>query len=143
MAPTKQNTNRQYPLLEKAPEKPKPHKHRQLGAATIGLIIGVAGLAAGRLGYLYPHFDVFSEFSVQSIALVLAFTFAVFMPRYKALIGIVLTLFLIVIYGIWPHVVSVPLQQGPYALAPAERALRVAHFNTFLRNKNIDAIDPT
>jgi len=136
-----QSTDQKPDVTPSEPLTPaKVVKHKQWGGASAGLALGVLGLAAGRLGYLYPHFDVFSQFSAQCIALVVAFSFAVFVPKYKTLFGVVGTLLLLLMYSVWPHVVSTPLQTGPYALAPGEHALRVAHFNTFMRNKNAVAI---
>lgn len=115
-------------------------RHRQWGAATVGLMLGVAGLLAGRLGYLYPHLDVFAQFSTQALALTVAFAFAVFMPRFKAQVGLVLTLILLLAYGAWPHIASRNLQQPPYALLQGERELRMGHFNTYTYNLDDAAV---
>ncbi len=106
-----------------------------------GLLFGVSGLVAGRLGQLYPHFDVFSQFGLQFSCICVAFIFAVFLPRFKTLAGIALSIALFALYGAWPHMVSGSLQaKGPYKLTEGEQVLRVGHFNTFKNNFNVDAI---
>ncbi len=114
-------------------------RHRQWGGAFLGLLLGVGGLAAGRLGHLYPHFDVFSQFGLQFVAISISFSLAVFFPRYKGLVGSVLTVTILAVYGAWPHMVSSQLQ-ATYAEIAGERNLRVAHFNTFKNNDDYDAI---
>jgi endonuclease/exonuclease/phosphatase (EEP) superfamily protein YafD len=123
-------------------DKPLPRKlrHKQWSGAMLGLLIGVGGLVAGRLGHLYPHFDVFAQLGAQFVAMVIAFSIALFMVRYKGLIGVVLTTAMLIAYGAWPHLASAHLQQGPYILSAGERVLRVAHFNTYTNNGNSQAI---
>jgi endonuclease/exonuclease/phosphatase (EEP) superfamily protein YafD len=124
-----------------APSKPPRIRHRQWGGATLGLLLGIGGLVGGRLGHLYPHFDVFAQFGAQFIALAASFTVAVLLfSRFKALIGMALTLALLAGYGAWPHLVSATLQAGPFQLAPGEQVLRVGHFNTFKNNADYDTI---
>lgn len=106
----------------------------------LGLLAAMGGLAGGRLGQLYPAFDVFAQFSAQFIFAVFGFSIATFMPRYKALIGIVLTILFCVGYGAWPIYFSGDVTNGPFPMAPGERAIKVGHFNTFVRNKDFAAL---
>jgi endonuclease/exonuclease/phosphatase (EEP) superfamily protein YafD len=115
-------------------EKPKKVRHRQWFGAFFWLFAAIAGLAAGRLGQLYPAFDVFSQFTLQFMAMAVAFAIAMVFKRFKSLIGIGLTLAFFVGYGLWPHFVSTPLQQTGFTLAPTEKALRVVHYNTYKNN---------
>ena len=120
--------------------KLKPRiRHREWGGAFFGLLFGLVGLAAGRLGQLYPAFDVFSQFGAQFIAIVFAFAFATFMPRFKAFIGIILSILLVLIYGAWPIYFSGDVTKGPFMLSTGEKVIRVAHFNTYIPNKNFAA----
>jgi endonuclease/exonuclease/phosphatase (EEP) superfamily protein YafD len=119
---------------------PKIPRHRQWGGVGFWLLVSIGGLIAGRLGHLYPRFDVFAQLAVQFIAMALAFTFAAFFPRYKALLGMAFTAALLAAYGAWPHFVSQPLQQAPYQMAAGEKLLRLAHFNTYKNNNDYDAI---
>ena len=115
-------------------------RHREWGSAWFFMLIGVGGLAAGRLGHLYPHFDVFSQFGAQFVALVAAFAVSLFFARFKTLIGLAIWCGLLAAYSAWPHIVSAKLQQGPYPLQKGELSLRVAHFNTFKNNDDYGAI---
>jgi endonuclease/exonuclease/phosphatase (EEP) superfamily protein YafD len=121
-------------------EKPKRKRHRQWGGAVAFLLIGIGGLVAGRLGQLYPHFDVFSQFGLQFCAMVFAFAVALFMSRYKTLFGLSLFVLLLAAYGAWPHMISSQLQKPPYILAAGEKLLRVAHFNTYKNNADYAVI---
>ena len=118
----------------------KPKRHRQWGGALIGLLLGISGLIAGRLGQLYPAFDVFAQFGAQFIFLVFAFAIATFMPRFKGLIGIILAIIFCVVYGAWPIYQSSDVTKGPFPMVNGERAIRVAHFNTYYANKNLEAV---
>jgi endonuclease/exonuclease/phosphatase (EEP) superfamily protein YafD len=115
-------------------------KHRQWGASGFAMLLGIAGLIAGRLGHLYPHFDVFAQFGAQFIAVILAFAGAMLFGRYKALMGCAATALLLALYGAWPHIVSSPLDNGPFVLQQGEKQLRIAHFNTFAGNLDSLAI---
>ncbi len=119
--------------------QPRRRKHRQWGGAFLGLLFGMGGLALGRLGQLYPAFDVFAQFSAQFIFVVFAFSFATFMPKYKALIGVVLFIMMCVAYGAWPIYFSGEVTKGPFPMAAGERAFKVAHFNTFVLNHDLAA----
>jgi endonuclease/exonuclease/phosphatase (EEP) superfamily protein YafD len=121
-------------------EKRKPLRHRQRGQALFWFAVALAILGAGRLGHLYPHFDVFSQFSFQAGAMALAFALALLFGRYKVIWGKALTILFLAGYSIWPHMVSAKLQQGPYPLAPDEKLLRIVHFNTYKNNVDYNAI---
>jgi endonuclease/exonuclease/phosphatase (EEP) superfamily protein YafD len=118
----------------------KKPKHRQWSGAVLGLIFGMGGLVAGRLGHLYPHFDVFAQFGLQFLVVTISFVFALFFSKYKALVGIVFTIGLLALYSAWPHMVSSELQSKDFQLSAGETALRVGHFNTYKNNVNFDAI---
>ncbi len=120
--------------------KPKKLRHRQWGGVAFWLLVSIGGLIGGRLGHLYPHFDVFAQFGMQFIALAFSFTCAILFTRYKTMFGMALTIGLLVAYGAWPHLISTPLQRGPYQLVAGEKLLRVAHFNSYKNNENYAAI---
>lgn len=120
--------------------KPAKPRHRQWSGVVLALLIGIGGLAAGRLGHLYPHFDVFSQFGLQFLTICVAFICAVFFSRFKTLVGLVFTVGLLALYSAWPHIVSRDLQPRDFKLAAGERTLRVAHFNTFKNNLDYDAV---
>jgi endonuclease/exonuclease/phosphatase (EEP) superfamily protein YafD len=120
--------------------KPKTFRHRQWGGASFWLLFAIGGLVAGRLGQLYPRFDVFSQFSAQFIAMAIGFSCAMLFSRYKTFVGTAITAALLAAYGAWPHLVSTPLQQGPYQMVTGETLLRVAHFNTYKNNSDTKAI---
>jgi endonuclease/exonuclease/phosphatase (EEP) superfamily protein YafD len=132
------NQNTPQPLNDNV--KPTKLKHRQWGTATFGLLAGIAGLVAGRLGHLYPHFDVFAQFGAQFIMGTLAFAFGMMFTRFKTTIGIATTLALLAAYGAWPHLTSASLTNGPFILQTGEKQLRIAHFNTWAENTNYKAI---
>ena len=132
-------TNRLPPASQDT-GKPAKQRHRQWLGVGFWLLVSVGGLVAGRLGHIYARFDVFSQFAVQFIALAAAFTVASFFSRFKTLYGLAMTAALLAAYGAWPHVVSKPLQQGPYQLLANEKLLRVAHFNSYKNNFDYGAI---
>jgi endonuclease/exonuclease/phosphatase (EEP) superfamily protein YafD len=122
------------------PPNKKKLRHRQWGAAVLGLLAAIAGLIAGKLGQLYPDFDVFSQLGIQFCAMALGFSVAMLFSRFKALFGIAFTIMLLVAYGAWPHLVSSKLQTGPYPVSPDEKLLKIAHFNTYKNNADYTAI---
>ncbi len=69
----------------------------------LGLSIGIAGLAAARLGQLWVGFDVFSQFTPQFMFLVVAFALGFFMPHGKVLTAVVLLIAMVVGYSVWPY----------------------------------------
>lgn len=127
------------------PEAPKPPKkrkrNREWGGALIGLLAGVTGVLAGRLGHIWPAFDVFAQFTPQFFFLTGSFVLATFLPRQKAFFGLVLTAVLCVGYGLWAQATVGPIPKGPWELNPGERALRVAHFNLFFHNQDLAAME--
>jgi endonuclease/exonuclease/phosphatase (EEP) superfamily protein YafD len=132
-------------LILVKPETAKPPKKRkrnvEWGGALIGLLAGVCGLLAGRLGQIWVAFDVFAQFTAQFLFLTGAFVVATFMPKRKAFIGLVLSALFCLGYGLWAQSTVGPPQGGPWTLNPGERAIRAAHFNMFFRNNDFDAIE--
>jgi endonuclease/exonuclease/phosphatase (EEP) superfamily protein YafD len=125
----------------KPPEPKKRKRNIQWGGALIGLLTGVAGILAGRLGHIWPAFDVFSQFTPQFFILTGAFSLAVFMPRHKAFAGLLLTTLCCLIYGLLSVATIGAIPKGPWDLNPGERAVRVAHFNLFQNNTDLAAIE--
>lgn len=130
-------------LVKPEPEKPPRKRKRNVewGGALIGLLAGVGGVLAGRLGQIWPDFDVFAQFTAQFFFLTVSFVVATFIPRRKAFVGMVLTVLLCLGYGLWAQWTVGPVPGGPWTLNPGERALRVAHFNTFIFNRDFDALE--
>ncbi len=119
--------------LPAAPEPPKKRKNREWTGASIALLIGVAGLCFGRLGFLWIRFDIFSQFAMQFIFLALAAILGMALPRFKGLFAIVGFIILICLYGLLPHL----LKDGAEgALQDGEKRLRVAQFNAHSINPN-------
>jgi endonuclease/exonuclease/phosphatase (EEP) superfamily protein YafD len=123
---------------ETAPKKRRRRRH--WSGTVLGLAVALGGLVAGRLGYLYPLFDLFSQLGLQFMAMAVAFSIAIFMGRYRSVVGVGLTLALLALYAAWPHIVSTPLQAPPYQLQAGEKLLRLVHFNTYKNNDDYDAI---
>ncbi|MGB8315459.1 MAG: endonuclease/exonuclease/phosphatase family protein, partial [Aestuariivirga sp.] len=125
------------PEAEVAPRK-KTRPRGYLGCI-LGLSLGLAGLAAARLGHLWVAFDIFSQFTPQFMFLVVAFSIGLFMPHGKVLAALVLLVGMVASYSMWPYYVS----SNPSILSTVkegERELRVASFNTWLLNDRIDEI---
>lgn len=130
-----------------APPKPdagesrlrKKRRRRGTLGAFLGLLAGIGGLAGSRLGNLWIAFDVFSQFTVQFAFVTIAFLIGLFMPRAKLLFAFVVLIVCLVGYGMWPHYLSgSPREVG--RLEAGQRALKVAHFNTWYDNRQIDAV---
>lgn len=120
--------------------KPKHHGLGRWSGATLALALAVAGLAAGRLGLLWPSFDVFTQLTAQFLMAFAGFALALFVPRQKTLTGIVLLIAFVLLHGMWPHYAS----SRPEAVAappPGMQALKVASFNTWRMNPTLDALE--
>ncbi len=108
---------------------------RDWHGASIGLIIGISGVVAGRMGYLWIGFDVVSQFGMQFLLLTVSALIAMATPRYKGLIASTLFVLMLSGYSLWPHLVSAtPFKPDP--LAPGEQQLQVASFNTYGLNND-------
>jgi endonuclease/exonuclease/phosphatase (EEP) superfamily protein YafD len=127
--------------LEVRPDVPvakKPVRHRQWGGATAGLLLGILALALGRAGHLWPAFDVAAQFGAQAICLVVGFSVAAILPRFKAMFGVLLSGVLILAYGIWPLAYSGVSTNPSYTLGPNERAITIVQFNTWRYNFDLE-----
>ena len=105
----------------------------------LGLLIGVAGLFASRLGQLWVAFDVFSQFTLQFAVLTVAFLVGNFLPWGRLTAAFLLTIGGIAAIGSWPHA----MERLPSALAPlkeGETALKVASFNLWYANPDVAGI---
>jgi endonuclease/exonuclease/phosphatase (EEP) superfamily protein YafD len=131
--------------LSQTPEQPEdeaPRRKRKPSGrleCKLGLLLGLAALAASRLGQLWIAFDVFSQFTLQFAVVTLAFLIGCLMPRAKLLTAAVVTVIGIIAIGVWPHVAS----REPHVLGQVkqgERELKVASFNTLWINQNAAAV---
>lgn len=122
-------------------EEPRRKKRKPTGRleCKLGLLLGLLGLGASRLGQLWVPFDVFAQFTLQFGVVALGFLVGCLMPRAKLLAAFVVIVVGIVAIGAWPHVASREARVLS-ALQPGERALRVASFNTLWVNQNADAV---
>jgi endonuclease/exonuclease/phosphatase (EEP) superfamily protein YafD len=122
----------------------KPKRHREWALAVLGLFGGFFALIAARLGTIWPAFDVFSQFTAQIIFWCAGFAAAIsIFRRMKFTFGLVFTLMMSMAYGFWPHLVSdvhAPLAASPQK---GQRALKVAHFNTYILNDDLKAVAAT
>lgn len=121
-------------------EAPRRKRKRRGGLeCQLGLLLGLAGLAASRLGQLWIAFDVFSHFTLQFAVVTVAFLVGLLMPRAKLFTALVLIVFGLLGIGAWPHVASREVRSMG-ALQQGERALKVASFNSLWTNKNAAAV---
>lgn len=97
----------------------------------VGIVAGLAALAAGQLAALRIELDIFNHFIPQIALLIVACLIGLLMPRAGlAAAAAVMALGLVAI-GLWPHYVSRQLSSNPgTAAAAGERTLRVMSFNT-------------
>lgn len=131
--------------LSQTPEQPEDEKarrrRRRRGGfeCKLGLLLGLCGLAASRLGQLWIAFDVFSQFTLQFAVVTLAFLIGWAMPRARLLSAFVVLVLGLVAIGAWPHLASREVRVLAQ-LQPGERALKVASFNTLWSNHDADAV---
>ncbi len=107
-------------------EARKKKRHREGGGAWFLLLIGLAILALGRMGLLWPRYDVFAQFTIQGGMLAAAGFVGLWVPRFKGITAGVLAVVLLVAYGLWPWL---NLSRGEGALIAGEKRLKVAQFN--------------
>ena len=93
-------------LEAEAAAKRKRNRPKGYLGCILGLSIGIAGLAAARLGHLWVGFDVFSQFTPQFMFLVVAFAIGFFMPHGKVLTAVVLLIAMVAGYSMWPYYAS-------------------------------------
>ena len=108
-------------------------------ACEFGVLLGLLGLAASRLGQLWIGFDVFSQITLQVAVFTLAFAIGWLAPRGRSIVALSLLIAGLVAIGMWPHIES----RAPGVLAapePGELALKVASFNTLWTNDGADAV---
>ncbi len=116
-------------------------KRRRAGRleCELGLGLGVLGLIASRLGQLWVAFDVFSQFTLQFALVTAAFLVGRFMPRLRLLTAFVIIAAGLVAVGLWPHVATSHFRVLDTAKT-GERELKVAQFNSWYDNPDIDAV---
>ena len=122
-------------------QEPRRRKRKPTGRleCRLGLLLGLAGLAASRLGQLWIAFDVFAHFTLQVAVMTLGFLIGCLMPRGKLLAAFVVMVLGLVAIGSWPHLAS----REPRVLGEVqagERALKVASFNTLWANQDAEAV---
>lgn len=119
-------------------EAPPPRKRRGRSECLIGLVLGLAGLVASRLGNLWVSFDVFSQFTLQFAVIAAAFALGCIVPRGRMLAAFVLLIAGLAGIGAWPHLAS-DRARVLDAARPGEREITVASFNTYYENHETDA----
>lgn len=143
MNDTKVNDTKKKAVRKATPEAEAAAKRKKspkgYPGCILGLSIGLAGLAASRLGHLWVAFDVFSQFTPQFVFLIVVFTIGLFMPHGKVLTAVVLLVGLMAAYSMWPYYASSHVSILS-AIKTGERELRVASFNTWIDNDKVDEV---
>jgi endonuclease/exonuclease/phosphatase (EEP) superfamily protein YafD len=118
---------------------PKKRKSPGRLECELGLGLGIIGLIASRLGHLWIAFDVFSQFTLQFAVVAAGFLIGRFMPRARLITAFVLIAGGLLAIGAWPHIATSHVRVLDEA-KPGERALKVATFNSWYDNPQIDAV---
>jgi endonuclease/exonuclease/phosphatase (EEP) superfamily protein YafD len=102
-------------------------------------VLALAGVLAGWLGNLWIAFDVFAQFALHFWLIAGAFAFGFLMPFGRVLTAIVLLVAGLLVIASLPHLGNAkPLAD---IQAPAGyRIIRLMSFNSWLPNRNIDAL---
>jgi endonuclease/exonuclease/phosphatase (EEP) superfamily protein YafD len=104
------------------------------------VVVAAAGLLVStRLSQLWTIFDVTSHFTLHFGVVAVAFLIGYFVPRARVFTGLLLSLAGFIAIGLYGHV----LMNRPQAIGsplPGERELRVATFNTSVRNEQTEAV---
>jgi len=118
-----------------------PRKRKAPGRleCDLGLALGIVGLIASRLGHLWIAFDVFAQFTLQFAVLTAAFLIGRLMPRARLFVAFLAVAAGLVAIGVWPHVASDRLRVLA-AAEPGQRQLKVATFNNWYDNPQVDAV---
>jgi len=105
----------------------------------LGILLGLGGLICSRLGQLWIAFDVFAQFTLHFAVLTVAFVIGLLMPRAKLLTAFLFIIIGVTAIGAWPHLAT--RNAGALDTAgPGEKMLRVAAFNTWYANDELDAL---
>ena len=97
----------------------------------VGLLAGLAGLAAGQLAVWRIELDIFNHFIPHIAILVLACLIGLVVPRAGLAAAIAVMALGLVAIGLWPHYVSRHgLPASPPAAGDGERIVRLMSFNT-------------
>ena len=98
----------------------------------VGLVAGLAALAAGQLAAWRIELDIFNHFIPHIAVLILACLIGLVMPRAGLVAAIAVLALGLIAIGLWPHYVSRQLPTSPAAAGTAtgERVVRVMSFNT-------------
>ncbi len=125
-------------IADPAETEPKRQVGAGWGGVIAGLVFACVGLATTRLGYLWPIIDVLSALTAHFLFLILSCLAAALVPKWKSLAATVFMIVCIIAYGAWPQIgsLSTPLQ-----LKPGEVSLKIAHYNSRARNKDLPAIE--
>jgi len=103
-------------------------------------MLGLAGIAAGRLGVLWIDFDVFAQFTLQFAIIAFAGLVGIFMRRGRTLTTLVIIILGYVAVGLWPHVASNGIASPPSGMTDQGRVLTVLSFNSSLQNLDGEAV---
>jgi endonuclease/exonuclease/phosphatase (EEP) superfamily protein YafD len=118
---------------------PRKRRRRGLLECQLGVLAGVLGLMASRLGQLWVSFDVFSQATLHFALITFAFAVGWVAPRGRHIVAFSLLVLGLVAIGMWPHVAS----RAPALLGQAgegQRALKVASYNTLWTNTDAAAV---
>lgn len=138
MRGTAESVEAQQAQPQAGPAKKKRRARGRL-ECELGLLLGLLGLAASRLGQLWIAFDVFSQITLQFAVITVAFAIGWLAPRARHIVALSLLVAGLVGIGMWPHLAS----RAPAVLGqPAEGqlALKVASFNTLWTNDDAASV---